>query len=278
MKNDNLFLDNGELTPEALRRLQLTQLEIFRVIDAICRANNIPYTLYGGTLLGAVRHKGFIPWDDDLDIAMTRDNYNRFVDAWNITPVAGYFFQEYENDPEYTRTFGKLRKENTEFYGHDEVGKNYHHGIFVDIFPFDKVDNKSFAKFMHKLVGYIYLLFSRRYAPVKNGVLLKVGSKVLLKLVPKRKQKQLLGNCKKYLMKEPKTNDFYYITYSSFRTVNWGLPKTLFDTYDEVEFEGMKAMVFGEKEAYLKNTYGDYLQLPPKEKRKGSHIIVKLKF
>ncbi|MEA4950693.1 MAG: LicD family protein, partial [Petrimonas sp.] len=140
-------MDNQEhydLHAVPLRKLQQTQLEIFKIIDSICRKHRISYSLYGGTLLGAVRHHGFIPWDDDLDIAMTRANFNQFREAWIEEKIDGYFFQEYENDPGFTRTFSKVRKGGTVFLGHDEVGKNYHHGIFVDIFPFDKVKTSKF--------------------------------------------------------------------------------------------------------------------------------------
>lgn len=261
-----------------LRKLQITQLEIFKVIEDICTKNDIQYSLYGGTLLGAVRHSGFIPWDDDLDIAMTRENYNRFVEAWKKRPVEGYFFQEYENDPGFTRTFGKLRKDGTVFLGHDEVDKNYHHGIFVDIFPFDKVENSRFSVFWHKIVGCVYLLFSRRYPPVRNGKILEIGSRLILALVPKNKYDDIIKKCKNYLTKETRSKDFYYITYSSFTTVRWKLGKELFDDYTRLCFEDVQAMVFKEYEMYLTNTYGDYMQLPPENKRNGSHVIVKLDF
>lgn len=267
-----------KLSKEELRKLQLTQLEIFKVIDKICRDNNIKYSLYGGTLLGAVRHKGFISWDDDLDIAMTREEYNKFIKAWNANPVEGYMFQEYENEPEMTRSFGKLRKENTEFYAHDELDKNYHHGIFVDIFPFDKVIDTKYQRFIHLIIGSIYLLYSRGYAPEKNGKAMKCISNFLLKIIPKKYYKNIILKCKKYVTKEVNTDNFYYITYSSFKTINWKLNKSLFNEYVDIDFEDMKAMAFSGIDMYLKNIYGDYMQFPPEDKRKGSHIIVRLKF
>ena len=267
-----------DLDEKTLRRLQLAQLEIFKKIDEVCKKYEIKYSLYGGTLLGAVRHKGFIPWDDDLDIAMTRENYDRFRDAWNSENIDGYFFQEYENDPGFTRTFGKIRKDGTIFMGHDEVDKDYHHGIFVDIFPFDKVKDTSWSRIRHKIVGCLYLLYTRRYAPVKNGKLLKFISKVLLAITPKKWYPAICKKCKKYLTKKVKSENFYYITYSSFRTIKWRLGKELFDDYMEMDFEDMKATCFSQYEMYLTNTFGDYMQLPPEEKRKGSHVIVDLKF
>ena len=99
-----------------LRRLQLTELEILKVVDKVCRDNKIDYSLYAGTLLGAVRHKGFIPWDDDLDICLTRENYNRFIKIWNANPPKGYILQNKENTPDFSQTFTKIRKDNTAFF------------------------------------------------------------------------------------------------------------------------------------------------------------------
>lgn len=272
------IVENFELDQETLRRLQLVQLEIFKKIDEVCKKHEIPYSLYGGTLLGAVRHNGFIPWDDDLDIAMTRENYDKFRDAWNNENIEGYFFQEYENDPGFTRTFGKVRKNGTIFMGHDEVDKEYHHGIFVDIFPFDKVKDTAWSRMWHKVIGCLYLLYSRRYAPTKNGKFMERISKFLLAVTPKKWYPGICKRCKKYVTKEVKTDNFYYITYSSFRTIRWRLGKELFEGYTEMQFEDMKAISFQQYDMYLKNIYGDYMQLPPEEKRKGSHIIVELNF
>ena len=96
-----------------LRRLQLMQLEILKVIDTICQKHQIAYSLYGGTLLGAIRHKGFIPWDDDLDICMSRTEYERFLRVWEEEKPQGYLIQNKENTPSFTQSFTKIRKEHT---------------------------------------------------------------------------------------------------------------------------------------------------------------------
>ena len=83
---------------ELLKKLQETELEILIDIDDFCRKNNIKYSVYAGTLLGAVRHNGFIPWDDDIDIAMTRNEYRKFCNLFAEKPMNGYYFENYEND------------------------------------------------------------------------------------------------------------------------------------------------------------------------------------
>lgn len=100
---------------EELRQLQLTQLEILKVIDTFCRKHRIHYSLYAGSLLGAVRHQGFIPWDDDLNIFLTRHEYNRFIKLWLKDQPEGYLIQNKELDPKFSQSFTKIRKNHTAF-------------------------------------------------------------------------------------------------------------------------------------------------------------------
>lgn len=117
---------------------QRVMLEILKEIHKICMKHDIKYTLIAGTLLGAIRHKGFIPWDDDCDIAMLRPDYERFLEIAARELPEGYFLQTRKTDPGYPLNFTKIRKNNTLLIETGETGEeNYHHGVFVDIFPFD---------------------------------------------------------------------------------------------------------------------------------------------
>ncbi len=97
------------------RKLWDIQLEILDVIDLICRKNGLRYSLYAGSLLGAVRHQGYIPWDDDLDICMPREDYERFLDIWKDKDHPGYIMQNKHNTPSFTQSFTKIRKDHTTF-------------------------------------------------------------------------------------------------------------------------------------------------------------------
>lgn len=117
---------------------QKVMLEILLEVHKICVKHNITYWLEAGTLLGAVRHKGFIPWDDDCDIAMLRPDYERFLELAERELPKEFFLQTQKTDPEYPLNFAKVRKHNTLLIETGETGEeNYHHGVFVDIFPFD---------------------------------------------------------------------------------------------------------------------------------------------
>ena len=124
-----------KLSSEELRKLQRIELEMLIEVDRICQKHNIQYSLDGGTLLGAVRHKGFIPWDDDIDVIMLRKEYAKFRRVCKKElDTARFFLQDYKSDPYYRWGWAKIRRENTE---HVRLGQEFlkqKTGIFIDIF------------------------------------------------------------------------------------------------------------------------------------------------
>ena len=104
-----------ELSPEQFRKMQLIELEMLVEFDRVCRDNHIDYVLFGGSLLGAVRHKGYIPWDDDADIGMLREDYNRFKKHMKEMNPEICYFQDHETDPEYRWSYGKLRRTGSKY-------------------------------------------------------------------------------------------------------------------------------------------------------------------
>ena len=110
-----------------------TELEIIDEIHRICLENNLKYSLAYGTLLGAVRHQGFIPWDDDIDIMMPREDYNKLLSIWNTAAKKEFIIQNKGVEPNFTQNFTKIRKNNTAYVQDDyELKRPYHTGIFVD--------------------------------------------------------------------------------------------------------------------------------------------------
>ena len=128
-----------------LREVQLIQLNMLLKVDEICRLNNIRYYLIGGSALGAVRHKGFIPWDDDVDIGMFRRDYDQFLDIADKFLDNKYFLQTNRTDPDYHGPYAKLRANNTTYIEKvsRSLGAKIHQGIFIDIFPLDNVPDKK---------------------------------------------------------------------------------------------------------------------------------------
>lgn len=122
-----------------LRRLQLEQLDVLKKIDELCRANGIEYFLDSGTALGAVRHRGFIPWDDDIDIGMKRDDYERFIEAAKRELGESYEVGIPGETAGYAPMFAKIWKRGTKFYTQETIEASFDQGIFVDVFPYDSV-------------------------------------------------------------------------------------------------------------------------------------------
>lgn len=128
-----------ELSPEQFRKMQLIELEMLVEFDRVCRDNHIDYVLFGGSLLGAVRHKGYIPWDDDADIGMLREDYNRFKKHMKEMNPEICYFQDHETDPEYRWSYGKLRRTGSKYIRVGQEHLKCKTGIFVDIFPMDDI-------------------------------------------------------------------------------------------------------------------------------------------
>ena len=262
---------------QPLRRLRLTQLEILKVVDRVCRENGISYSLYGGTLLGAVRHKGFIPWDDDLDICMIREEYDRFIKVWQSQKIENYMLENIDTNANFTQSFTKIRKCNTAFVQPFETNVRYHTGIFIDIFPFDRVAGGSFQRKMQKLCACFYQLYVRAY-PDNNSKLLYMGTKVILAITPKR----LYPKCVRFFYKKfTKYNTCKTLPCADFsivRTMKNILPYDIFDHITELFFEDTNYMAFADWDVSLTTSYGDYMQLPPMEQRKAGHNPIFIKF
>ena len=129
---------------EDLRKLQLIELEMLLEVDRICRENKIRYMISSGTLLGAVRHKGFIPWDDDLDTYMLREDFEKFCEEWNKDADKDKFFlQTYKTDPEYRWGYAKIRRKGTEYLRDGQEAIKCMSGVSMDIFILDYICTSS---------------------------------------------------------------------------------------------------------------------------------------
>lgn len=252
-----------------LRKLQLTELELMKEVDRICRKNGIKYSLDGGTLLGAVRHKGFIPWDDDADIMMSRKNYEKFYKACKRDlDLEKFFFQEFRTDPEYRWGYAKLRKNGTVFLREGQEHVRCHVGICIDIFVFDEVPDSYISRRLHFISCFL----------IRKGLYSAVGKKnarelwvktlyCLLSVFPRD-----FWVC--WLMKIAR-NEYgkgreliSHLTYPNRKSIRYGLSARYYDAYTEKEFEGHKFCVIKDYDRYLRELFDDYMQLPPMEKRK----------
>ena len=244
-----------------LRKLQLIELKILLELKRICEKHEIDYFLMGGTLLGAVRHKGFIPWDDDIDVGMLRSEYNKFLDICRNELSEEFFLQTYDTDCKYGHTFAKIRLNGTEFPDSAYNNELSHSGIYIDIFPFDRIsDNRYIRKFhvfnLIELTAACRVKFGYNYDYSKlNQILLW---QLFCTLSKDRLMKLTDYMFRLFNNKKPK----YYVN-GSLRCY----PSEIFDEYVELEFEGIRFPAPSGYERYLECAYGDYMCLPPPNKR-----------
>ena len=254
-----------------LRRLQLTELEILKTVHAFCVQHGIRYSLYAGTLLGAVRHKGFIPWDDDIDICMARSEYDRFIALWEMEGPAGFILQNKENSSGVAFSFTKIRKDHTAFVETAwEIGR-YHNGIFIDIFPLDRVPSSWFAKKLFYLRCMIYQLMIREYTPPRGNPAIRLASSIILSMIPADKRKSVAKNMLKGLTKYNDNPALSLVSIATTHGVKVEYASTSFCNFVDLEFEGTVFPAFSNWDMGLHAYFGDYMKMPPVNERVWTH-------
>ncbi len=270
---------------ESIRDLQLVCLDILKVVDKICRDNNIKYFLDSGTLIGAVRHKGFIPWDDDLDIAMPRNDYNRFLKIAQELLGDNYFLQTYKTD-DYPYPFARVRKNCTYIEESRFKNLNMNKGIYIDIFPLDNLPNNKIKrvlflnkiKFLYKLgvVADKRVIYSH-HSKKKNILKKFIRFFIAIFFFNKDKIYKILDkNMQKY--KDFKSKNFLNISssmnlYKKYKKGESYPCHSWIKDIIEIDFEGYRFFSPENYDEYLKEFYGDYMQLPPEEERKPGHSL-----
>ena len=257
------------LTAEQLQSLKICERDMLSEFVRICNKHGIKYFIQGGTLLGTVRHSGFIPWDDDIDVSLPRDEYERFLAVAQDELPDYYFLQTKDTDPEYPNNFAKIRDSRTTFIETSAKNLNINHGAYIDIFPLDnypcgfKAKVYEFKKFL--LTRRIYKAF---YMPHMSFIA-KIITLITMILFP-----SLKGAVEKRekLFKSVKPTD---------RVVNnsgaWLdkeiIPKEWVQNTIQMEFEGINVNVSDKYDQWLTYVYGDYMSLPPENERVGHHYV-----
>lgn len=269
---------------ELLRKVQLTQLEIATEIKRVCDENNISYFLEGGTLLGAVRHKGFIPWDDDLDISMTRENYVRFLQIAPDALDSKYRIQTWNTSEYIPLPFAKVMKKNTIFL-ESYANQNVYNEIWVDIFPRDHYpDEKNEQNKMRRKIQFCrhVMIIKCGYKPWKRAegfleklmIFIKYSPYFFLSLFFSSEYiKQKWNN---QLTKYNNLNTKQLCLASMLPIDNYIVPSETINEYSELTFEGISFKCPIDYDLFLKSIYGDYMQLPPVEDRENRHRIIKI--
>lgn len=272
------------ITNTQLQQLKKIELEMLDELVRICEKHGIEYFLSGGTCLGAVRHKGFIPWDDDIDVGMLREDYDRFAEACKTDLNDEYVFQDMNTEPNCGLVFGKIRKKGTVYSEVYSSHIDMSQGIWIDIFPYDRVSDNQADR--HKQIRKVSLL--------KNLYIVKCGYKFphnrsnpekvayyiaqfLCTLIPQSWLIKKL-NASMRIHQDDKSCSCVFPFGGAYGVEIETETRVMLEELGTVEFEGKQYKTFANWDGFLKKHYGDYMQLPPVDKRRaGVHYAKELK-
>lgn len=259
-----------KLSEEELKKYQL---DILNATVGFCKQNNINYWLDFGTLLGAIRHKGFISWDDDIDISMLRSDYDKFLELFNRCNER-YKVYSYENNKKFYFAYAKIIDTATVLYEPDDHGKKL--SVNIDLFVYDNApeEDKKCKQILRRRNFYNNCEFARYHRGKAKGNIIRRMAVVLLKI---------FSNCfpKDFFVKKVIKNAKRYERFNTDRvcdfcgsTDNFICPRAIISDFQDGLFEGRMYKIPKDYDKLLQLEYGDYMQLPPPEKRISTHKFV----
>lgn len=264
-------MEKFEYTEENLRKLQIVEIDMLKELDRICRKNNINYIIDAGTLLGAVRHQGFIPWDDDIDVRMLREDYDKFCNICSTDLGENYFLQTHITDPEYRWGYARILRKRTTY-----IRKGYgciksQTGIFIDIFPNDALPENPIKRRWSTVLSLLCRKILYSEVGMKNSK--KFVHKFffsILNLIP-RKWAHTWRESMIYKNNRQETEKV--------RCYGWGSPeetlgfrKEWFTQTKDIVFEDLVVLAPENTHDFLVHSFGeDYMTPPPIEERVPRH-------
>lgn len=259
----NVKEENIKPKSTTIEQHQNVLYELLMEFDRICRLHNIPYILYAGTAIGAVRHNGFIPWDDDADVLMLRPDYEHFLAVAEQTLSSNYFLQK-EYSEHWPIGSTKLRKNNTtclEKYHPDDIHR--HQGIYIDIFPCDNASNVSLVRKIQFLASRVIIakdLHKRKY---ETDSVVKKAFMLFCKIIPRAPLRKIV------LLKGKSNTNYVHSFFGSTRSdKNSIFLREWITSTEDHQFMDSQFLISSYYDQLLTRMYGDYMTIPSEEERK----------
>ena len=270
-----------EVTPDLVKKIQQKDLEILDEVARVCSLLNITYMLSSGTALGAIRHRGFIPWDDDIDIMMPRVDYDRFMREAPEVIDSNFFVQSYLSEPKHPSFYMKVRANGTVMRERSYASADRHLGVFIDVFPLDRVPDGHFVRRLETLAYHYFdalrhmttwRICCRKAHPVRR--ILRCSLYPLARLIGLRRinrwEDRFRGRNRNNQSAASTAADCLVGRYGTY--FDW----SLFSRTILVPFEGRHFPIMIGYDAYLIRLYGDYMTPPPEDMRKSRHQLEEL--
>ena len=266
------------MTPQELKMLQKIQIELIAEVDRICKKCGIKYNMVGGTMLGAIRHQGYIPWDDDADIGFLREEYEKFREACKTELDNKYYMQDFRDTPGYRWGYGKLRKKGTLFLRLNQGHMPFEKGISIDLMPFDNVPDNGILRWIHFGLCFVFRkVFWSEAGRISEKNKYKRFLYVILSKIPERMIKKyfvyFIALCRK-----KKTKLVRILTFPTPKGKGlFGYKREWYDELLLYKFDRFSLPGAKDYDGYLRVKYGDYMKLPPESKRKV-HPVSEISF
>lgn len=257
--------------------LQKKELEILKYFQGFCNKYNLMFYVCGGGLIGTVRHKGFIPWDDDLDIFMPRKDYERLANLWNENAdIDKYVYCRTTKTENYHDAGASIRDKQTTFINRHSVNDDICHGVALEIMPIDGCPNGKIKRKKQLFFAMLFALFNVQRLPDNKGKYFRFFAKLLYTLVPFNDIRYYIWKFSEEQMTKYSWDETTEVTelIGSLKGMLIRHPKEVFSSVKYLPFEDTYIPVMKGYKRYLKLIFGDYMILPPENERRGKHDVV----
>lgn len=261
----------------SIRDVQDKMLEMLVYFDKICQENSLMYYVCGGCLIGVERHKGFIPWDDDIDVFMPRPDYERLAEIWcKVADINKYVYCRTNKEKVYHDGGASIRDITTTYINRHSVDEDIEHGFALEIMPIDGCPKGKISRLRQLFNAFLFSLFNVQRLPDNKGGIIRLVSLVIYTIIPNKKIRYYIWKHAEKVMTKYKWDDCEEVTelIGSIKGMLIRHPKKDFDSAIRMKFENVDVPVMAGYKSYLHRIWGDYMKLPPVEQRVAKHDVV----